>query len=179
MYAFKCMPILLKFAIVNRMKKNSPIIYIIIGVVTLFITLPSISPNGNFYDYLPNYYLFEMPSDPTGGDVLHSFFKFYSLIFIFVLLSFLVNSVNKNQGLNFIKIIKKLKKNKESGPIFVVLFFALVIPLLVTLCDYINLSIGISFKDFSGESERMFPFAQLTLFSIWLIFILINILKKK
>ena len=162
------------------MKKSSPIVYIIIGVVTFFIIRYSISTKGNFYDYLPKYYLFEMPSDPTGGDILHSSFIFSLLLFIFVLLNLLVNSVNKNQGLNFIKIIKKAKKNKELGPIFgVVLFFVLGMPLLITLCDYINLSIGIPFKDFFGKSERMFPFAQLTLFSIWLIFVLINTLKKK
>jgi hypothetical protein len=121
-----------------------------------------------------------MPSDPSGGNILYISFVWSSFLIIFLLLNLLVNSVNKNQGLNFIKIIKKAKKNKELGPIFgVVLFFVLGMPLLITLCDYINLSIGIPFKDFFGKSERMFPFAQLAFFSIWLIFVLINTLKKK
>ena len=163
------------------MKKNSPIIYIIIGVVTLFISVYSIGPKGNFYDYFPKYYLFEMPSDPSGGNILYISFVWSSFLIIFLLLNLLVNSVNKNQGINFIKEIKKAKKNKDLGPTFAVaLFVVLALPLLVTLFDYINLSIGIPYKDFFGKSERMFPFAQSTLILFVLISkILIGVRKGK
>ena len=154
------------------MKKQSWIIYIIIGAASFILATILLGPKYGIYDYLPTYHLFEMPNEPEGGNILYEFIRWSLWAILFAFVSFIINSINKNQGFNFIKDIKKAKKNDYSD-VFPPLVIIVVLPLLFLLLDYINLSIGTI-----GKSGTVLPYGQSILFIIWLIFIF-YIYKKK
>tara|TARA_B100000929_G_C15210398_1_gene318977 strand:+ start:66 stop:560 length:495 start_codon:yes stop_codon:yes gene_type:complete len=164
------------------MKKKSEISYIFIFIISFILANVFLGSKYGVYDFLPNYHLFEMPDDPSGGNIFHEFFR-WNLSFIFAfLITFIITSVNKNLKFSLLKEIQNGIKKNDYSVFYIILGFTIFFPLVSLFADYINLSIGIPTKDilhFKSKSEILFPFVQWALFIILLIFIFYNIIKKK
>ena len=168
-----------KFCYGEIMKKNSLIIPIIISFLSYFLTLYAAN-TFNFFEDMSKYRLFEMPDDKYGGTVIPRSINCLIILILFFLINFVVNSINKNQGINFIKEIKKAKKEKNIKIIFIIpLIVVMGFPLVLLLFDFIDVSIGIPMKEIiPGKSDRLFPFGFLILAFFWITLGLLSRLKK-
>ena len=149
------------------MKKNNILTnpFVIGGIAFILANVISSSKFG-IYDYLPSYYLFKLPNDISSGNIIYEFFR-WNLCWVFVLLiSKILNSFDKNIGFNAIKELKKALKIKDDSVYYLILFFVVVFPLSILLCDYINLSLNLVIS----KSGNVFPVAQGVIFLIWITF---------
>ena len=141
------------------MKKNSEIIIVLIAIVSYIL---SIVITGKYLiDYIPKYIFVEFPNpdDYRGSFLLRSFGLTLALI-LFLVGNFIVNFLSKDQGINIIKFFKN-EKNKKFI-LFLPLFVMIGLPLIFLFCDFVDVSIGITFNEILPlKSEKLVPFGFL------------------
>ena len=141
------------------MKKNSQIIIFIIVGVSYFGSI--VITETYLIDYIPRYIFVEFPNpEKFRGSFLPRSVGWALVLILFVVINFIVNFLNKDQGINIIKFIKneKNKKNILILPIFVVIG----LPLILLFCDFVDVSIGITFNEILPfKSEKLVPFGFL------------------
>ena len=127
------------------MKKLHELFYFPIWAICLILSFAITGEKYGFYHSLPSYYLFELPNDTYGGNVLFSFFK-WNLGFILFFSTLFIISVIFKVKIELLKFITKIIKKKT-----VYIFFLLVpvfgFPLFSLLIDYSNLMIGMEFSN--------------------------------
>ena len=139
------------------MKKNSQIIIFIIAGVSYFGSI--VITETYLIDYIPKYIFVEFPNpeDYRGSFLPRSVGLTLALI-LFVVGNFIVNFLSKDQGINIIKFVKKNKKNILILP----LFLMIGLPLIFLFCDFVDVSIGITFNEILPlKSEKLVPFGFL------------------
>ena len=139
------------------MKKNSQIIIFIIAGVSYFGSI--VVTETYLIDYIPKYIFVEFPNpeDYRGSFLPRSVGLTLALI-LFVVGNFIVNFLSKDQGINIIKFVKKNKKNLLILP----LFLMIGLPLIFLFCDFVDVSIGITFNEILPlKSEKLVPFGFL------------------
>ena len=151
------------------MKKKDNISYIFIGVISFILVNLFLGSKYGIYDYLPNYHLFEMPNDPSGGDIFHEYIRWSLVLVLTVLIIFIIYSVNKNLGFELIKEIQYAIKKNNYVIFYVFLGFVIFFPLLSLLFDYINLSIGMI-----SAKGRVFPIGHVIGFIVLMFIFYLN-----
>ena len=141
------------------MKKNSEIIIVLIAIASYILSIVIIGKY--LIDYIPRYIILEFPNpqDYRGSFLPRSVGLALAFI-LFVVGNFIINFFNKDQGINIIKYIKN-EKNKKN--IFIIpLFIIIGLPLIFLFCDFVDVSIGITFNEILPlESEKLVPFGFL------------------
>tara|TARA_B100000965_G_C19281398_1_gene621722 strand:+ start:261 stop:695 length:435 start_codon:yes stop_codon:yes gene_type:complete len=109
-------------------------------------------------DYIPRYIFVEFPNpEKFRGSFLPRSVGWTLVLILFVVGNFIVNFLNKDQGINIIKFIKN-KKNILILP----LFLMIGLPLIFLFCDFVDISIGITFNEILPlKSEKLVPFGFL------------------
>ena len=141
------------------MKKNSEIIIVLIAIASYILS--TVITGKYLVDYIPKYIFVEFPNpeDYRGSFLPRSVGLTLALI-LFVVGNLIVNFLNKDQGINIIKFIKN-KKNKKSI-LFLPLFLMIGLPLIFLFCDFVDVSIGITFNEILPlKSEKLVPFGFL------------------
>ena len=141
------------------MKKNSEIIIVLIAIVSYIL---SIVITGKYLiDYIPKYIFVEFPNpDDYRGSFLPRSVGLTLALILFVVGNFIVNFLSKDQGINIIKFFKN-EKNKKFI-LFLPLFVMIGLPLIFLFCDFVDVSIGITFNEILPlKSEKLVPFGFL------------------
>ena len=144
------------------MKKNSEIIIVLIAIVSYIL---SIVITGKYLiDYIPKYIFVEFPNpDDYRGSFLPRSFGLTLALILFLVGNFIVNFLSKDQGINIIKFFKN-EKNKKFI-LFLPLFVMIGLPLIFLFCDFVDVSIGITFNEILPlKSEKLVPFGFLGVF---------------
>ena len=141
------------------MKKNSEIIIVLIAIASYIL---SIVITGKYLiDYIPKYIFVEFPNpDNYRGSFLPRSVGLTLALILFVVGNFIVNFLSKDQGINIIKFVKN-EKNKKNI-LFLPLFVMIGLPLIFLFCDFVDVSIGITFNEILPlKSEKLVPFGFL------------------
>ena len=141
------------------MKKNSEIIIVLIAIVSYIL---SIVITGKYLiDYIPKYIFVEFPNpDDYRGSFLPRSVGLTLALILFLVGNFIVNFLSKDQGINIIKFFKN-EKNKKFI-LFLPLFVMIGLPLIFLFCDFVDVSIGITFNEILPlKSEKLVPFGFL------------------
>ena len=144
------------------MKKNSEIIIVLIAIASYILS--TVITGKYLIDYIPKYIFVEFPNpeDYRGSFLPRSVGLTLALI-LFVVGNFIVNFLNKDQGINIIKFIKN-EKNKKNI-LILPLFLVIGLPLILLFCDFVDVSIGITFNEILPfKSEKLVPFGFLGVF---------------
>mgnify|MGYP001191957286 FL=1 len=142
------------------MKKNSEIIIVLIAIASYILS--TVITGKYLIDYIPKYIFVEFPNpDDYRGSFLPRSVGLTLALILFVVGNFIVNFLSKDQGINIIKFVKKNEKNKKNI-LFLPLFLMIGLPLIFLFCDFVDVSIGITFNEILPlKSEKLVPFGFL------------------
>ena len=138
------------------MKKLHENFYIPILLVSFIFSFFLLGEKYGFYDSLPSYYLFKMPKDTYGGNIVFYFFYWSFSIILFFSILFVISIIFKVKIELFKTILKWIKKNTFNIFYLILPFF--VGPLFSITMSYLNLTIGIE-----TSSGKLFPIAYVIL----------------
>tara|TARA_B100001057_G_C22585815_1_gene847019 strand:+ start:64 stop:531 length:468 start_codon:yes stop_codon:yes gene_type:complete len=144
-----------------------------IGLVSIFLAYVISGPRFGIYDYLPKYYLFQLPNDTLSGNVVYTFFK-WNLACLIMILYLTIIYFNKKNELDFFKYLKKAFELDGKLFFILALIFSTVMPSIFLLLDFINLSINWV----NPKNDNIFPVTHAILFFVWIISIFYGSLKK-